>query len=566
MNSKRISFTKFSTLVIILVFASLFFVACGGDTTTEATTEAITTEVQTTMVPTTMAPTTIAPTTTEAPTTIPEVMVNSITIEGFEGISVISTFQGTLQMVASVLPANAEDKSVVWSVINGTGEATINQSGLLTAVENGTVLVKATSSSRPSVSGSQVITISNQEVLVTSVVVSGTDNLEVITVKSGTLQMLAAVLPANADDDSVVWTVENGTGMATINATGLLTAVADGTVTVTATSFSTPSISGSLAIMISNQVSVTSVVVSGTGDLEIIDVTDGTLQMLAAILPANASNDSVVWTVENGTGMGTINETGLLTAVSNGTVTVTATSVSTPLISGSLLITFSNQVVVTQIANVDLGTAGDFIILSKAGISATGTTLITGNIGVSPVAATYITGFDLILDSATQFSTSSLVVGQIYASDYSVPTPSYLTTAVSDMETAYTNAVGRAANYTELYAGDISGRTLYTGVYKYGTDLLISTNVTLSGSETDVFIFQVSGKLTVANGVSIILDGVLAENIVWQVTGTVAIGTGAQFVGTILAQTDITVATNATIVGKLYAQTEVTLDANTIGE
>jgi cytoskeletal protein CcmA (bactofilin family) len=70
----------------------------------------------------------------------------------------------------------------------------------------------------------------------------------------------------------------------------------------------------------------------------------------------------------------------------------------------------------------------------------------------------------------------------------------------------------------------------------------------------------------VANGVSIILDGVLAENIVWQVTGTVAIGTGAQFVGTILAQTDITVATNATIVGKLYAQTEVTLDANTIGE
>ena len=134
------------------------------------------------------------------------------------------------------------------------------------------------------------------------------------------------------------------------------------------------------------------------------------------------------------------------------------------------------------------------------------------------------------------------------------------------METAYTNAAGRAANYNELYAGDISGRTLYTGVYKYSTDLLISTNVTLSGSATDVFIFQVSGKLTVANGASIILNGVLAENIFWQVAGTVAIGTDAQFVGTVLAQTNITVATNSTIIGKLYAQTEVTLDANTIGE
>jgi hypothetical protein len=231
-----------------------------------------------------------------------------------------------------------------------------------------------------------------------------------------------------------------------------------------------------------------------------------------------------------------------------------------------LVITISNQEVVEPIANVDLGLAGDFVLLSKAGISTTGTTLITGNIGVSPVAATYITGFDLILDSTTQFSTSSLVVGRVYASDYSSPTPAYLTTAISNMETAYTDAASRAANYTELYAGDISGQTLYSGVYKYGTDLLIATDVTLYGSETDVFIFQVSGKLTLANGVNIILaGGALASNIVWQVADTVAIGTGSHFVGTVLAQTDITVATNATVNGRLYAQTEITLDANIIG-
>jgi hypothetical protein len=311
---------------------------------------------------------------------------------------------------------------------------------------------------------------------------------------------------------------------------------------------------------------VESIVVSGAGSATIINVTEGTLQMSALVMPENADDKSVVWSVMNGTGMATISSAGLLTAVANGTVTVKATSVSTPSINGTLVITISNQEVVEPIANVDLGLAGDFVLLSKAGISTTGTTLITGNIGVSPVAATYITGFDLILDSTTQFSTSSLVVGRVYASDYSSPTPAYLTTAISNMETAYTDAASRAANYTELYAGDISGQTLYSGVYKYGTDLLIATDVTLYGSETDVFIFQVSGKLTLANGVNIILaGGALASNIVWQVADTVAIGTGSHFVGTVLAQTDITVATNATVNGRLYAQTEITLDANIIG-
>ena len=496
-----------------------------------------------------------------------EVLVASISVSGAGDSSVISTFQGTLQMSALVLPANAEDKSVVWTVANGTGEATISETGLLTAVSDGTVTVTATSVSTPTVFGTKTITISNQEVLVASIEVTGAEDSTEITTFHGTLQMSALVLPANAEDKSVVWTVVNGTGEATINGTGLLTAVADGTVTVTATSVSTPDVSGSLEITISNQeVLVTSITVNGTDGISMIDVTDGTLQMVVLVLPEDADDKSVVWTLANGTGMGTISETGLLTAVADGTVTVTATSVSTPTISGSVVITISNQVVVAPIANVDLGLAGDFVILSKAGISTTGTTLITGNIGVSPVAATYITGFDLILDSTTQFSTSSLVVGNIYASDYSEPTPSYLTTAISNMEAAYTDAASRAANYTELYAGDISGQTLYTGVYKYGTDLLINTDVTLSGSATDVFIFQVSGKLNLANGIHIILeDGALAENIVWQVAGTVSIGTGSFFAGTVLAQTDITVATNATVSGKLYAQTEVTLDANIIG-
>jgi len=496
-----------------------------------------------------------------------DVLVTSISVTGASDAITISTFQGTLQMSALVLPANAEDKSIVWSVTNGTGAATISSTGLLTASSNGTVIVKALSVSTPTIFGTLVITLTNQEVLVTSISVTSEGNVSEITSYHDTLQMSASVLPINAEDKSVVWSVTNGTGTATISSSGLLSALTNGVVTVNATSVSTPAIFGTKEITLSNQILMPeSITVSGAGDAVVINVTKGTLQMSALVMPEDAFDKSVVWSVVNGTGMAEISATGVLTAAADGTVTVTATSVAVPTVYGIKVITISNQVVVAPIANVDLGLAGDFVILSKSGISTTGTTLITGNIGVSPVAATYITGFDLILDSTTQFATSSLVVGQVYAADYSIPTPSYLTTAVSNMETAYTDAAGRAANYTELYAGDISGQTLYTGVYKYGTDLLVNTDVTLFGSATDVFIFQISGKLTIANGAHINLaGGALASNIIWQVAGTASIGTGAQFVGTILAQTDITVATNAMISGKLYAQTEITLDANIVG-
>jgi hypothetical protein len=50
---------------------------------------------------------------------------------------------------------------------------------------------------------------------------------------------------------------------------------------------------------------------------------------------------------------------------------------------------------------VNLGTAGDFVILSKAGISTAGTTSIVGNIGVLPIDSTAITGFPLSLSGTS---------------------------------------------------------------------------------------------------------------------------------------------------------------------
>jgi hypothetical protein len=219
----------------------------------------------------------------------------------------------------------------------------------------------------------------------------------------------------------------------------------------------------------------------------------------------------------------------------------------------------------SNILPVNLGTADDFVMLAETGISTQTSSAITGDIGVSPAAATYITGFSLILDSTGVYSTSSQIVGNVYASDYTSPTPSNLTTAISDMQTAYVDAAGRAANYTELYSGDLSGKTLTTGVYKFGSSVLINTDLTLNGSSTDVWIFQIDGTLTQAAAVSIILTGgALAENIIWQVADTVSVGTGAHFEGTILAMTNISFGTNSSINGNLFAQTAITLDATTV--
>lgn len=215
---------------------------------------------------------------------------------------------------------------------------------------------------------------------------------------------------------------------------------------------------------------------------------------------------------------------------------------------------------------VILGKAGEYVILAKTGISTTGTTAVTGNIGVSPAAATFITGFSLLPPPST-FSTSATVTGKVYASDYDSPTPANLTTAVLDMATAYTNAAGRAPDHIELGAGDIGGRTLSPAVYKWGTGLLIPSDVTLSGGPKDVWIFQIAGNLTQNNGVKVILKGgALAKNIFWQVAGAVEHGTTSHFEGVMMSQTAITYKTKATVNGRALAQTAVVLDANTVVE
>lgn len=218
------------------------------------------------------------------------------------------------------------------------------------------------------------------------------------------------------------------------------------------------------------------------------------------------------------------------------------------------------------ITKVDLGTAGDFAILSKAGISTTAGTAIVGNIGVSPIAATAITGFGLTEDSSGEFSTSALVAGKVYAANYAPPTPSMLGTAIGDLGIAYTDAAGRSGpDFLNLGSGNLNGNTLAPGLYKWGSEVTITDSITIDGGADDVWIFQIDNRLNLANGANIVLSGgAQAQNIFWQTAQGATLGTTSHFQGILLTATDIAVQTGASVNGNLYAQTAVTLDSNAI--
>lgn len=215
---------------------------------------------------------------------------------------------------------------------------------------------------------------------------------------------------------------------------------------------------------------------------------------------------------------------------------------------------------------VNLGTAINYVILAKSAVSATVGTTVVGNVGLSPAAESFITGFSQTRDATNEFSISAMVTGNLYAANMTAPTPTIMTTAIGDMEIAYTDAAGRSLpDFTELGAGNISGLTMAPGLYKWGTGVLAVTNVTLSGGANDVWIFQVAEDLTVDSGVIFSLSGgALAKNVFWQVAGKATLGTTADFKGIILSQTQVILETGAILNGRALAQTAITLDASAV--
>jgi Ice-binding-like len=211
-------------------------------------------------------------------------------------------------------------------------------------------------------------------------------------------------------------------------------------------------------------------------------------------------------------------------------------------------------------APVSLGSAANFAILSKSGVTNIPASVVTGDVGSSP-----ITGAAIGLKCTE-------VRGTIYTVNAAGPLPcrvqnaTRLTSAVGAMGTAYNDAAGRTLpNALNLGAGEIGGRTLAPGLYKWTSNVSISTDLTLSGGPNDVWVFQIAGNLNEASAKRVILTGgAQARNVFWQTAGAVSIGTTAHFEGTILTKTMVAMKTGASINGRLLAQTAVTLQKNAV--
>ena len=231
---------------------------------------------------------------------------------------------------------------------------------------------------------------------------------------------------------------------------------------------------------------------------------------------------------------------------------------------------------------VNLGKAGNYGILAQTGVSTIPNSVVTGNVAVSPAARTYLTGWSLISEPTdTSFGSAQVVApDRLFAADNVGGTTSVdLTTAVGDMQTAYTAANAMAPAGGALAGGApgtacpgngaLGGLTLTPGVYTCTTTVSIATgtNVTLSGA--GVYVIRTTQGISQASGTQVLLtNGALAQNVFWVPALTVSIvgtaGTATTMAGVILAKTNIAVGTNATVNGRLLAQTAVSLDQATV--
>src|ERR1019366_3077800 len=221
------------------------------------------------------------------------------------------------------------------------------------------------------------------------------------------------------------------------------------------------------------------------------------------------------------------------------------------------------------LAPVNLGTASQFAALSSVGITNVPTSSVTGDIGTAASYAS-LTGWTLIPTvpgGGNTLATSSEVVGNVYAFDYSAPTPAKMTLANNDMLAAYTDASGRTPGTTNAFVGHLGGQTLVPGIYKWTTAIEVGAapagTLTLNGNGVYILI----GTSTLDIHANIVLTGgALAQNVFWAIAGAVTIYPAVTVFGELLGQTSIAMQAGATIHGRLLGQTGITLISNTIVE
>ena len=263
-----------------------------------------------------------------------EVPVTGITVNPSE---LLLEEKEAKELKATVEPANATNKGVIFSSSN-TNVAVVSNDGLVTAVNNGTAIITVTSKENSSIIAKCSVKV-GKPVMVTDVTVQPAE-LKLKT--DGTYQLSVSVLPSNADERGVTFESSN-TAVATVSASGLVTAKGPGTATITATAKDG---SGKKATC---TVTVTQPVKGVTVSPASVVIQKGNVQKLtASVVPANATNQELVYKSSNET-VAIVSKDGIITGLNEGWATITVCSDENQAIYGTCTVKVGLPVYVTKI-------------------------------------------------------------------------------------------------------------------------------------------------------------------------------------------------------------------------
>ena len=249
--------------------------------------------------------------------TVNPVAVTGVSIYNIPPSNTLNIGQ-TWNSYVTITPSNATNKAVTWTS-SSTGVAMINSSGVISAVGGGTTTITATSVSNPSVYNSFTLMV---PIPVTNVSITNRPAADTLLIGQ-TCNLSVSVLPSNATNQTVTWT-SGSTGVATINASGVISAVNVGTTTITATSAEDSTKKDSFTLTV-NPVPVTGVSITNKPASNTL-FTGQSWNLSAAVSPWNATNPTVTWTSSN-TSVAAIDITsGLICTHNGGSTTITVTS------------------------------------------------------------------------------------------------------------------------------------------------------------------------------------------------------------------------------------------------
>lgn len=219
----------------------------------------------------------------------------------------------TYRLIPSFVPNYATYKTVTWKSSNNA-VAKVSNEGLVTPVAPGTATITATTTDGSNLSASCQVTVVKR----VKAISLNKSNLTLILPE--TAQLVAYITPSDATNPSLNWTSTN-TAVATVDASGIVTPVAVGTATIKATTRDGSNLTALCQVTVKVQL-VTSLSLDKTS----LSMNIGkTTRLNAIIAPDNASNKTLTWRSSN-TSIATVDNTGLVTAISGGTATITAST------------------------------------------------------------------------------------------------------------------------------------------------------------------------------------------------------------------------------------------------